>query len=98
LVSARNLALSNPTEVHALNWKAFYFPGWEADAANFMYMPVRSSDGRSAKSIVEKAFEHSYGIHLIESHENVKPKLLTLTDRAISEVDSAFNILVRKYL
>jgi hypothetical protein len=74
--TARNLALHHPYEVTVLPWKAFYFPGWEKQGADFVWQPVPK--GSLSMATVQAAFAESYGVHLIESHENIKPRITVL--------------------
>lgn len=94
---ARNLAIEAPADLTPLDWKAFYFPGWENDATDYMYRPLPHDAKQPAARIVADAFKDAYGIHLIESHQNVLPKLKALTERLIHEVDTPFNVLAREY-
>ncbi len=93
-VLAHQIALAFPASVRVLPSNSFYFPGWTAEAMAWLFDPAQRLDPAQLNA----ALNHSWGIHLFESHKNFLHYTDGLSLETLRDMNCNFSNIIRPLL
>jgi hypothetical protein len=91
---ARRLALTWPSLVRVLDYRAFYYPGWSEQAMRWLFDPAECLPDDE----LQEQLTASTGIHLFCSHANFVHWARHITERDIDQPRCNLAKLMRSYL